>query len=545
MDNPLSREAVETRPSVDEHVSRVSVSAVTLTVLVLLSGCLYLNTLDGAFVYDDLGGIVSNESIRNPARVGRLLRHNPTRPLVNVSYAIDYARSQLNPRAYHVTNIALHVLNVSLLYLVVCAAGDDWRKRREDLTFNAPVAAFTAAALFAAHPIMTEAVAYSSGRSELLVAAFFLGALIAGRRALLEPRPAWIALTWTLMMLALASKELAIVVPVMLSLYGAWVLRQTPAERRTRWLRMHGPMFGTVAVIVAARVWLLIGREYADSSQLSWRNAALELEMLARYARLFVWPVGLSLVHEVNPIVSLGSVRAVLAIASVAAVAMLVASVRKTGPLVAFGLAWFALVLLPSAVLVVLIRRSEFFAEHRVYLAGCGLFLCAGVAMEALWRRHSRWRVLVFGAGAAIVAVLATATLARNAVWQHPLLLWRSAVESAPGMWAAHYGYGRALHEDGDYERAIQHYRRAIAIRPGDEGPYQNLVICLAELRRPEEARAALDDAVRLAPAAVPTREAAVAYAAAFGSGDVVRAACADLRDVSPDAALAMAECRR
>ena len=84
------------------------------------------------------------------------------RPLVLVSYAINYAMHGLSPAGYTAVNIALHAAVSLLLFALVRSIGGS--------LFAAGVAGIA----FAVHPVHTEAVTGISGRPELLAAFFFL-----------------------------------------------------------------------------------------------------------------------------------------------------------------------------------------------------------------------------------------------------------------------------------------------------------------------------------------------------------------------------------
>src|SRR5215212_4094748 len=80
---------------------------------------IYINTLHNPFVYDDRTEIVENAPIRLLPDVGAVVRANLTRPILMLSYAINYAIGELDPFVYHLTNLLLHVLNVLLLFYLV------------------------------------------------------------------------------------------------------------------------------------------------------------------------------------------------------------------------------------------------------------------------------------------------------------------------------------------------------------------------------------------------------------------------------------------
>src|SRR5439155_23802802 len=104
--------------------------------------------------------------------------------------------------------------------------------------------AFTAAILLAVHPMMTEAVGYVSGRSEVLCGAFFLLAMLAGLRWLRGGGIASAFATVALWAAALATKEIGAMFPFVLACCDEFVLHPDRAERRRRWKTVHGPLIG-------------------------------------------------------------------------------------------------------------------------------------------------------------------------------------------------------------------------------------------------------------------------------------------------------------
>ena len=141
----------------------------------------YANALDNPFVYDDHDTVTGNRSLVDLSNLRFILVYTPFRPLVNASYALDRWLWSYRPFGYHLTNVVLHAAVVVLLYAWIrrflSDAGADGDSR---------LPAFAAAALFAVHPLQSEAVAYMSGRSEVLCAVWFIGALLAARAACLS-----------------------------------------------------------------------------------------------------------------------------------------------------------------------------------------------------------------------------------------------------------------------------------------------------------------------------------------------------------------------
>ena len=74
-------------------------------VAALMAALVYLNALDNPFVYDDHRVVLENYSIRDLSNVRALFLNDVFRPVVNISYALDYARSGLRPFGYHLTSL--------------------------------------------------------------------------------------------------------------------------------------------------------------------------------------------------------------------------------------------------------------------------------------------------------------------------------------------------------------------------------------------------------------------------------------------------------
>ena len=468
----------------------------------LLAGGVYLNALHNPFVYDDYHTVVANTSIQRVTNVRAIVLHDITRPIVNVSYAVDRAVWGPRPLGFHVTNVLLHMLNVVLLFRLAWRLAE--HRARQPL-----VMAGAAAALFAAHPMMSEAVGYISGRSEVLCTTWFLLALLSGRRWILGGGTWWAALTVGLWCAALATKETAAMFPFVF-LACDWIAMGSAPERQRRFMRLHLPL---MAVAVAAGIVRLIVLrfEYPGSVAIHWRYVLLEFDVLRRYVWLLVRPVGQSLFHEVTPVNGLFEARALFAIAAAALMVAVAWKLRRAGQIASFGIAWFLLALVPSAALAVL-DQGEPMAEHRVYLASCGLFLAAGAGVGRLdaWlagaSNRTRW---VAGAAMALVVVSFSAqTMLRNAVWADPVALWQESVDLAPAHYRPRLLLGEALKDAGRREEAIEQYKTAINLRPAELDGYLKLGVCLAEMGRIEEARQSFRQAMVIDPKNEPARRA-------------------------------------
>jgi hypothetical protein len=449
---------------------------------VALAGVVYINALHNPFIYDDYRLVVENRAIADIREVRAIVAHDATRPLVALSYALDRKIWGLDPFGFHLTNVLLHMVNVALFAWLVWTGCEDRRRHPGSSgKLRAARAAPVAALLFAIHPLLTEAVGYISGRSELLCGAFLLLALHAGRAALLSRsrRTAWLLSALGCWMLALGSKETALLFPVILFLYDRWVLMSATTQSG-----LHLTL-GSVAVILAvARLGVFFGIEHRQGLGINGSLIWVELDALRQYVAMLLVPYGQSIFHEVRAV---GPASAGVLVA----IAGLVASIgaawrwRRGHGLASFGVFWFLLMLVPSSVLV-LLDRGEPIAEHRVYVASMGAFLIAGLAVDRLvgWlaARGGTATLVLASLTVAIVVALGGRTYLRNEIWSEPLGVWLEAAERAPGSWFPALMLGEELHRSGQHDQAIGAFRRAIQARPSEPGPHGKLGLCLAEL---------------------------------------------------------------
>ena len=449
------------------------------------AGVLYLNALRNPFVYDDYHTVVVNASIARLGDLRAIVLHDVTRPVVNFSYAVDRAVWGTTPFGFHVTSVLLHMLNAVLFWQVA------WTLTRSSRMATA------AASLFAVHPMMTEAVGYISGRSELLCATWMLAAFLAGRRWL--DRGGW---RWAVAMIgfwfaALASKETAAMFPFVFAAY--LVLREA---RPFRGASVVAAMIAFTVLAGIARIYVLAAIEYPGKVAIHWPFILLDVNVTARYLLLLVRPAGQSIFHSV-PLPAFFSLVNLISAAAVVAPLVVAWRLRRGEPAAALGIVWFFAMLIPSAVLI-LLDQGEPMTEHRVYVASIGFFLAAGVGVghAGAWLGRRGEKPLAFGLLGFRLAVLALAamTVMRNAVWANPIALYQESVDLAPAHYRPRLLLGEALLDRNRRDEAIEQFQTAVRLRPNDPTGYIKLALCYADTGKFGEARRMLTRARELSP---------------------------------------------
>jgi tetratricopeptide (TPR) repeat protein len=274
---------------------------------------------------------------------------------------------------------------------------------------------------------------------------------------------------------------------------------------------VYAPLIALTVLAGLARVYILARIEYPGQVSVHWSYLLVNADVFRRYLGMMAVPTGQALFHEVGAISSLFELRALAGIATVGAVVAAIWWLRRSEWLMSFGLAWFALLLVPSAVLIAL-DQGEPMTEHRVYVASAGLFLAAGAGVARIVERLSGSSQLVRRAGAVVMALVLLSfiadTLLRNEMWRSPVTLWRESVDLAPNHPRPRLLLGQSLADAGRRDEAIEQFRIAISFRPSDPVGHVELARSLGDAGRWREAREELVRALEVGPQYEPARRA-------------------------------------
>ena len=518
----------------------------------------YANFFDNAFHFDDSRAVVDNLSIRNLANAGRfftdsrmttvLPENQVYRPLVTLSLAVDYFLGRgLKARVFHADQLFLLVaLGIALFFFYLRVM-----ERASPGPANAFLALFSAT-LFCVHPVNTDTMNVMYVRSEILSTLGIVGGFLV---ILGSPRLRRLELHLLPMALGALAKIPAVLFAPLLF---AWELIVPPEDTpvaRPFFSRLKSALRASAPALVAAAVlfWFVEKRMssptmvYGGDDRIAY--ARTQLWVWLEYVRLFALPAGLSADTDLTLIPFWHDTRVfagACALIALAWVAFRCARIPKAWP-VTFGLAWFAIGLLPASSIIPL---SEPMNEHRVFLPYIGLVLSVVWGCRLLLAGRGRSGV-VAASCAAILVAMALGVRARNRVWLTDESLWEDVTVKSPANGRGWMNYGAALMARGQlvkaracYERASlltpnywtleinrgvvedalgnpaaaeAHFKRALELGPTQPDTHSYFARWLPKVGRAPEALGHLETALRLSPGAALARSLLLDLRAAAG----------------------------
>lgn len=489
-------------------------SLLALVVLSLLAGAIYSNTLSVPFIFDDIRNVSENPSVQWDSLSWDNIREtvfNPPanvskrRPVAYVSFGLNHCFSADESVAgYHLTNIAIHVANgllvYLLIYLILARLVGSGEPPDEGGLCGPFIPSLVAACIFVAHPIQTQAVTYIVQRMTSLAVLFYLAALLFYLYGCLSENrsrrwASWGAcfLCWVL---SLGTKEFAITLPGAIFLIEWFFFRGQDARWRKRALVCVGiGLFVLVAGIgYSLSVKPFRGFESRDFTMAE--RLLTQPRVVLLYISLIFWPLAsrLNLLHDVPVSTSLfDPPTAVLSLVAIVALMALAVWLARRAPLISFGILWFFLHLVIESSFLPL----EMVYEHRLYLPMFGVaFIVADVVQRCVARRQF-WVVLPI---VLVVGGLSVATYTRNQDWQDRTTLWTDVIEKSPQLARGFTNRAVVYQRQGKHDDAIADYTAAIERDADKKELYRDRGIVFHTKKNYQRALADYNKAIELDP---------------------------------------------
>jgi tetratricopeptide (TPR) repeat protein len=454
---------------------------------------------------DDYPNILENSHIRlaNPTFQNLIQAGfkspSSSRPVANISFALNFYFHRYHVMGYHLTNILIHIITGVLLYFFI------------KTTLNIPLlrsqygydgwTPYFAAFIWLVHPIQIQSVTYIVQRMNSMAAMFYVLSLLLYVEARLTDkiRKKWALFTGCLFagILALGSKEISVTLPLFILLYE-WYFFQ---DLKLNWLKHNYGYFFSILIFIGFIVFIFAGTNPSDFILNTYlhrdftlsQRVLTELRVVIFYISLLLFPhpsrsniehnfpLSYSLIDPITTFISLGALIILIAFALCNA---------KKERLSSFCVLWFfGNLALESSVI-----GLEIVFEHRTYLPSMFLILM----FILLTGRYIKKEWLLVAVLFTVVIICSLWTYQRNAFWRDSITFWTDCVKKSPEKSRVHLNLGLALAGKGKTSKAIHHYSEALRLEPDNIKALNNWGLALAEQGKIEEAIRYFTKAIRL-----------------------------------------------
>jgi len=425
-------------------------------IIALLIITAFANVFSMEFVWDDITQIKENRNITSISHIKEVfLQDTGTatsngedftpyyRPLFTISLMIDAFIWGKNPFGYHLTNVLLHLEVTLLLYFILLAV------------FKNRTIAMTSATVFSIHPVHSEAVAYISARTHLLCAFFSLLSLyfyVWNRQT--KKKFAFVASMFFLIF-AMLSNEMAVVLPAIFLLY------EISFKQRDERKFLYPLLFFLVASAYVVIRFLVLNSHVWVELPIEERTLT-GFDVILRYLRLMILPVGLKVFYEIPLQKELFSFKVVITFLLLIFHVLMAIYFWKKSKALFFGLLWIFITLLPVSDIPAVIYPS-LLAERYLYLPSVGFAVMSGCLINYLFEyaknrfdypKYQRFKRFSYGLAVFISLSLISLSIIRNAPYKNDEELWKMAVRQEPSSIYSHYRLALAYEDAGKIENA-------------------------------------------------------------------------------------------
>src|SRR5437867_231385 len=462
--------------------------------IALVTFAAFLPTLNNQFVdWDDQRNFLENPHYRGLAwthlRWMWTTHQGHYIPLTWMTLGLDYLLWGMNPFGYHLTSLLLHAANAVVFFFVVHRILTLALPSPSERGHALAVAAGFAALVFAIHPLRVESVAWVTERRDVLSGLFYLSAILMYLRAC-ERGARGRGWYWAAVGLfggALLSKSMVVNLPFVLLILDVYPLRRLggfvgwwsePARR----IYIEKIPFVLLAAAASAIAVMAQSSVHAAASlaQLSVPGRlAVAAYGLGFYPRKMVVPVNLSPLYELPRTVDPMAPPFILSYALVLAIMAIVLALRRRVP--GLPAAWVAYVVVLLPVLGIFQSGPQIAADRYTYLAGLGGAILAGAGLLSCWRTSRTSKtgtpttLPIAGVATCVVVGLGALTWNQAQVWHDSEKLWTHALARDPQSSIAENNLGVVRADQSKLAEAIEHYQRALQMRPDYADAYFNL----------------------------------------------------------------------
>jgi tetratricopeptide (TPR) repeat protein len=446
---------------------------------------IYGNSFNGTWVFDDDPGILLNKYVHLKTLDWENIHKTfygidqkiLSRPISYFTFGLNYYFGQLNVFGYHVVNLIIFYLSGIFLFLFIYGTLNLPLLRSKYCSSSYSIA-LLATFFWAVNPVQVTAVTYIVQRMASMAGLFYIMGMyfyLVGRTSeKYQNKIIYFVLSALSAILAIGTKENAVMLPVSLYLYDLMLIQGITKENLIRSLKYYIiPAFIAAFVVMIFFVDLssiLKLQDYAIRPFSMWERVLTETRVIVFYISLLLYPTysRLMLNHDfvisrslLDPWTTFAAILAILCSLSLAV------WIARKKPLISYCIIFFFL----NHVIEGSIIPLELVFEHTNYTPSMLFFVPLSIFLIHVLEFFSYKKIMQL-----MVILLISFLLAAqghtvqmyNFIFKDPYILWSDNIAKAPNLSRPHNNLGNILWNWGLYEEAYKSYEKSFNLNRYD-----------------------------------------------------------------------------
>lgn len=522
--------------------------------IISISFLVYFNALRSGFVWDDMVLVVDNEGITklgyfwkdfardffDTAEDTPEFKYGYYRPIISLSYMVDYALWGLKPWGFHLSNIIFHIICCVLVYFI----GNSLFKNHDT--------SLVASLLFASHPIHTESVTWISGRTDVVAGIFFLSAfslyqktihpflrdketdrdtllkrfpathtssrVIAGslssREVFIEifkSRKIFYVCSIIVFAIAMLCKEMVATLPFLLIAYTLYFTGLRNIRRVTVSLVLSAPYFFVLLLYGVTRFVVLgihtVVNPGGEEVKGIYPTAVSFIKTIFLYLFKLIYPGHLSAYIQ-NPMsFSITEPAVILSTLGMIVLIFFMVWLRKRWAGVSLMILFYLVTLLPLSNFVRISAPWDMgfvMAERFLYIPSFGFCGLIALLLTNSWKTPRQsfpiQKYVTISLTVALLLFYSGRTLLRNRDWVNEKAFFLKAIEDAPEAALLHHALGNMYVREENYNHALVCYKESLRLYPRYHAAYNNIGTIYSKHGHFDQAIVAFTEAIRINP---------------------------------------------
>ncbi len=496
---------------------------ITLFIIILF---IYANTFHASWHFDDEPNILKEESLHlnelSWEKTKKILittsgeRKKINRPAARLSFALNYYFGQDDVFGYHIVNLSIHFLASIFLFLFIFHTLNLPTIKAKYGPNSYSIAILTTV-LWAINPVQTQAVTYIVQRMASMAGMFYIMSMyfyLKGRTSQNRlPTIIHYSFCFVTAILAFGSKENAAMLPISIFFFDLFLIQGLTKRN----IKKNSYILLALILIPLALNLLLRGPSSFSPERLSasyshrgftlFQRLLTEPRAILFYISLLFYPMPnrLNLLHDfsiskglINPPTTILAIFAIFFILGIAILK------SKKWPLISYCIFFFFL----NHVIESTVFPLELVFEHRNYIPSMLLFVPVAILIVRLIKffSYKKPMQLIFAGFITLILVgQGHSTFMRNFAWRTNESLWLDSIDKSPNLPRPHHNLARHYGFMGDREKEIAEYELALILNRWPNGDkrhlvHYNLALAYKNVNRIDEAIEHFKKAIKIRP---------------------------------------------